>query len=175
MGESAAPEKIGPLHARFHLDDYVLYNLIRLSSTYNAEMERALKRYGLSTTEWRILSLLKDRIPSTVGELARRSVTKLPTITRMLGRMEKAGLVLRDASSADRRVVEVTMTPQAEQTLQLVRSIGQNVFDKAFDGISAEQIDEMTLLLKQIRENLSRSPYEEMRETVPAKTSRGGG
>ncbi|MEM1092646.1 MAG: hypothetical protein AAGI67_19820, partial [Pseudomonadota bacterium] len=59
--------------------------------------------------------------------------------------------------------------------LQLVRSIGQNVFDKAFDGISAEQIDEMTLLLKQIRENLSRSPYEEMRETVPAKTSRGGG
>ncbi|MEM1090867.1 MAG: hypothetical protein AAGI67_10825, partial [Pseudomonadota bacterium] len=78
MGESAAPEKIGPLHARFHLDDYVLYNLIRLSSTYNAEMERALKRYGLSTTEWRILSLLKDRSPSTVGELARRSVTKLP-------------------------------------------------------------------------------------------------
>lgn len=171
MAETAAPEKIGPLHARFHLDDYVLYNLIRLSSTYNAEMERALKRHGLTTTEWRILSLLKDRSPSTVGELARRSVTKLPTITRMLARMEKAGLVLRDASSADRRVVEVTMTAQAEQTLNLVRSIGQKVFDKAFQDISAEQISEMTQLLKQIRENLSRSPYDERLDDAPASRS----
>ncbi len=161
MADPAENAKIGPLHPDFQLDDYVLYNLIRLSSTYTAEMEQALKRHQLSTTEWRILSLLKDRNPSTVGDLARRSVTKLPTVTRMLGRMEKAGLVVRHNSSADRRVVEVNMTAEAEATLALVRTIGQRVFEKAFEGIDEAQIAMMTELLKAVRENLSRSPYED--------------
>ncbi len=149
------------MHPDFQLDDYVLYNLIRLSSTYTVEMERALKRHGLTTTQWRILSLLKDRNPSTVGDMARRSVTKLPTLTRMLGRMEKAGLVLRDSSSKDRRVVEVRMTPAAESTLALVRAIGQRVFEKAFTGVSEEQIAAMTQTLKLIRDNLNSSPYDQ--------------
>ncbi|MFK7957382.1 MAG: MarR family winged helix-turn-helix transcriptional regulator [Lysobacterales bacterium] len=172
MAASEHNAKIGPLHPDFQLDDYVLYNLIRLSSTYTAEMEQALKRHQLSTTEWRILSLLKDRNPSTVGDLARRSVTKLPTVTRMLGRMEKSGLVVRDNSSADRRVVEVSMTAEAEATLALVRTIGQRVFEKAFDGVDEEQIAQMTALLKTVRENLSRSPYEDQQPALAGDARR---
>lgn len=153
-------QKIGPADRGFALDDYVLYNLNRASSIYSDEMSAALKSHGLNTVKWRILMLLADKSPSPVSELARRSVTKLPTLTRMLIRMEQEGLVVRTALQHDRRVVEVTMTPKAVKTLQAVKAIGQRVFERTFDGVSAREIEVVTKVLKRMRENLQRSPYD---------------
>ncbi len=160
-------QKIGPGDKGFVLEDYVLYNLIRASTTYTAEMDLALKSYGLDNTKWRVLSLLKDKSPSTVGELARRSVIKLPTLTRMLIRMENEGLITRNALDGDRRVVEVRMTESAKETLSLVQKIGNKVFLKAFDGIDAKEVDRMTSTLKRVRENLNLSPYETHTDAQP--------
>ncbi|MEM9529722.1 MAG: MarR family transcriptional regulator [Pseudomonadota bacterium] len=151
----SSPAKIGPQHPDFVLEDYVLYNLVRLSSTYAAEMDAGLKARDLNMTEWRVLSLLKDKNPSTVGELARRSVTKLPTVTRMLDRMEKQQLISRRASSEDGRVVEVRMTARADRTLIEVRAVAQAVFERAFAGISQAEIEQITATLKRVRENLT--------------------
>lgn len=152
--------KKGPANAGFSLDDYVLYNLVRGAAVYNDEMAAALKSSGLTTMEWRILMLLEDRSPSSVGDLARRSVTKMPTLTRVLIRMEKEGLVKRTAVADDRRYVNVTMTPKALKTLRQVQEIGQRVFERALEGVSAADVDAVTEILKRIRGNLERSPYE---------------
>ncbi|NOX95287.1 MAG: MarR family transcriptional regulator [Alphaproteobacteria bacterium] len=156
--------KTGPADAGFVLDSYILYNLVRATSTYTDEMSKVLKSFGLSTTKWRILMLLHDRSPSSVGELARRSVTKMPTLTRMLIRMEEDGLITRRALKGDRRIVNVTMTPKAVKTLRMVRSIGQKVFDRAIEGISADEIAGTTQTLQRMRANLERSPYESLEE-----------
>lgn len=152
--------KAGPADAGFDLENYVLYNLVRTSATYNDEMEKALKRYRLDTMKWRILMLLNDRSPSSVGELARRSVTKMPTLTRVLIRMEEEGLIVRQADAGDKRFVQVTMTPMAVKTLKAVQAIGQKVFERAIEGVGADEIAAMTDVLIRIRTNLGRSPYE---------------
>ena len=153
-------KKIGPADKGFVLDDYVLYNLNRASAIYTDEMSTALKSHGLNTVKWRILMLLSDKSPSTVGELARRSVTKMPTLTRMLMRMEEEGLVVRTVMEDDRRIVEVTMTPKAAKTLMEVRTLGQRVFERAFEGINARDTALVSNVLKRVRENLQRSPYD---------------
>ncbi len=160
MSRSGKVRKTGPDEPGFVLDDYILYNLVRTTATYTEEMAAALKAYGLDTMKWRILMLLHDRSPSTVGDLARRSVTKTPTLTRVLIRMENEGLVVRRALKDDRRVVQVTMTPKAAKVLNMVRSIGQKVFERAFENIPEENIALMTAMLKDIRTNLTRSPYD---------------
>jgi len=142
------------------LDDYVLYNLVRAAATYTEEMSNALKDYGLDTMKWRILMLLDDKSPSSVSALARRSVTKMPTLTRMLTRMEDEGLVRRRVLSEDRRIVEITMTVKAVNTLRTVKSIGQRVFERAIDGIDPRDMETVTKALKQLRLNLNRTPYE---------------
>jgi len=157
--------KIGPAHESFVLDDYILYNLNRASGVYNDEMSAALKSHGLNTMKWRILMLLADKSPSSVSELARRSVTKMPTLTRMLIRMEEEGLVVRTSPDDDRRFVDVTMTPKAAKTLKKVKSIGQRVFERAFADSSAEEMEIATRVLKRMRENLQRSPYELVEES----------
>lgn len=163
--------KIGPAAAGFVLEDYVLYNLDRTAATYNEEMAKALKRYRLDTIKWRVLMLLHDKSPSSVGDLARRSVTKTPTLTRVLIRMESDGLIVRRALSADKRVVQVTMTPKAARTLKEVQAIGQRVFERAFEGVSGTEAAELTAILKRIRANLGRSPYEAAAERPAARAS----
>jgi MarR family transcriptional regulator, organic hydroperoxide resistance regulator len=150
---------VGPADDAFILDGYVLYNLVRSTSTYTEEMSRTLKSFGLDTTQWRILMLLHERSPSSVGELARRSVIKMPTLTRMLTRMEEDGLIVRRALKGDRRIINITMTPKAAKALKLVRSIGQKVFERATEGISADKLADVTETLKHMRANLERSPY----------------
>lgn len=160
MAASSNAKTIGPADKGFVLDDYVLYNLVRTAATYNEEMSKALKAYGLDTMKWRILMLLEDKSPSSVSEIARRAVTKMPTLTRMLTRMENEGLIRRRAPKGDRRFVYVTMTPKAVKTLQRVQAIGQSVFERALEGVDPAAITEATGVLKRVRANLSRSPYE---------------
>ena len=157
---SKQPRAAGPLAKDFNLDDYALYNLVRTSATYNEVMAAALKRYQLDTAKWRILILLDHKAPQSVGELSRRSVTRMPTLTRILDRMENDGLIKRQHMSEDKRVVEIVMTADASETLNIVRSIGQKVFEAAFDGISEKEIDQLVSTLKKVRNNLDRSPYE---------------
>jgi DNA-binding MarR family transcriptional regulator len=161
MGKEKNASNVGPAEAGFVLEDYVLYNLVRTAATYNEEMAKALKSYRLDTMKWRVMMLLNDQSPSSVGVLARRSVTKMPTLTRVLIRMEEEGLVVRQALEGDRRVVEVTMTPKAVTTLRAVQAIGQRVFERAFEGVSDADARLMTRSLRRIRANLSRSPYDD--------------
>lgn len=159
-GKRQMQSEIGPAEPGFVLEDYVLYNLVRTAATYNEEMAKALKRYRLDIIKWRVLMLLHDKSPSSVGDLARRSVTKTPTLTRVLIRMENEGLIVRRALSADKRVVQVTMTPKAARTLKEVQAIGQRVFEHAFEGVSGSEMAALTAVLKRVRANLGRSRYE---------------
>ncbi len=145
----------GPDHPDFILDDYPLYNLNRTSATYIDAMSKALKSVDMDQPSWRVLMLLGDKNPSTVGELSRRSVTKISTITRILMRMEKEGLVVRKPYPEDNRVIEVFILEKGQKVLGDLRGLANEVYKSAFDGISNEDIISFTETLMKVRQNLS--------------------
>lgn len=149
-----APDEPG-----FVLDDYPLYALNRVSATYVEEMSKALKTIGMDQPRWRVLTLLEDRNPSTVTELSRRSVTKLSTITRIVMRMEAEGLVTRQSSPTDSRVTQVFITEQGRKSAVALRSLAGNVYRRAMEGLSDEEIALFAKVLRTIEDNLSRHPY----------------
>lgn len=55
---------------------------------------------------------------ATVGELAERLQAKQHGVVALITRCEEAGLVARRASEADRRRVEVCLTPAGERCLE---------------------------------------------------------
>ncbi|MBT5186447.1 MAG: MarR family transcriptional regulator [Kordiimonadaceae bacterium] len=145
----------GPDHPDFILDDYPLYNLNRTSATYIDQMTVKLKSFNMDQPSWRVLMLLGDKNPSTVGDLSRRSVTKISTITRILMRMEKDALVKRIPFPNDNRVVEVFITDKGKQILGNLKQLASDVYKKAFDGIAEDDIVTFTNILMSVRKNLN--------------------
>lgn len=145
----------GPDHPDFILDDYPLYNLNRTSATYIEQMSLRLKQFNMDQPSWRVLMLLGDKNPSSVGELSRRSVTKISTITRIIMRMEKEILVKRKPYPADNRVIEVFITNKGQEVLFDLRGLAADLYKSAFDGISDYDIVSFTDTLMKVRKNLS--------------------
>jgi DNA-binding MarR family transcriptional regulator len=168
---AAARGLAGPDSPGFVLEDYVLYNLVRTAATYDAMLDRALKQRRLDLLTWRVLMLLDDKSPSSVSLLARRSVTKLSTLTRALDRMEAMGLIVRKCHRNDGRVVAVTMTRKAARTLRRVKAIGHAVFERALQDVTADEAEVLTRLLRRVRGNLERSAHGEEAGSMETRSS----
>src|ERR1700704_5573735 len=82
-----------PEFADFRLADSPLYLIVRTAGRYALELENALKESGLDLPSWRALMIVNEASPSSVSEIAERSVTRLSTMTRVVQRLEKKNMV----------------------------------------------------------------------------------
>ncbi len=99
------------------VDGYLAALLARASHLISAEFHAVVKRQGLSVSEWRTLATLSDGNEVSIGELARITLNKQPTLTRLLDRMERRGELRRVPHRRDGRVTLIRITPQGRRTV----------------------------------------------------------
>ncbi|TNF60349.1 MAG: MarR family transcriptional regulator [Burkholderiales bacterium] len=97
------------------VEDYLAYLLARASHRVSAEFHAEIAACGLSVLEWRVLASLSGGRQRSVGELSDIVLAQQPTLTKLLGRMERQGLVERRTAEHDRRRTSVSLTPQGER------------------------------------------------------------
>jgi DNA-binding MarR family transcriptional regulator len=78
---------------------------------------------GLSTTEAHVLSYLRSYSPAPVSELHRVFGLKRSTLTGILDRLHGRGLVERESSTRDRRVILVDLTEPGRARADRVRRV----------------------------------------------------
>lgn len=80
------------------------------------ELDRALHPHGLGASDFEVLDVLAattatdDARPPRIQELATRVHLSQSTLSRLVGRLEREGLVSRTTCTDDRRSVRVTLT-----------------------------------------------------------------
>ena len=83
--------------------------------------EQAARRHGLTQQRYLLLLMIKGAPDgsqrSTVTSLAERLQLAQSTVTELVARAVQAGLVARDPSSDDGRVVFFSLTPEGERRL----------------------------------------------------------
>ena len=83
--------------------------------------EQAARRHGLTQQRYLLLLMIKGAPDgsqrSTVTALAERLQLAQSTVTELVARAEEAGLVARDPSTHDGRVVFFSLTPEGERRL----------------------------------------------------------
>jgi DNA-binding MarR family transcriptional regulator len=75
----------------------------------------------LSPTQAAALATIARHGPLTPSELAQRERIQRPTATKVLARLQEAGLVTRTADPLDRRSTRVSVTPAGEALLAAIR------------------------------------------------------
>lgn len=102
-----------PTPRRF-VDDYLLSLLAHASHAVSAEFHARLRNRGVTVPVWRVLATLSGSPGETVTGLAAHCLLQQPTMTKVLDRMERDGLVRRRPDVQDRRIVRLTLTPRGE-------------------------------------------------------------
>ncbi|MDA0165990.1 MarR family transcriptional regulator [Solirubrobacter ginsenosidimutans] len=94
----------------------------------------------LSPTQGAALNTVACHGPLTPSELAAREKIQRPTATRVLARLEEAGLIQRTADPADRRSSLVSTTPAGTDLLASVRDRKDAYLAQRLDRLSPEDL-----------------------------------
>ena len=106
---------------------------------------------GLTRTEAGVLRSLEDG-PRRVTELAELEGLAQPTTTLVVKRLEEHGLVRRERSSEDQRVVLVSLTGAGGTALDEFRSLAFAALRVHLDAMSDDQIEALTAATRALGE-----------------------
>jgi DNA-binding MarR family transcriptional regulator len=148
----------GSLGADFRLDDYIFYLMAHVDHRYSAGMARTLARNHISRPMWRCLAALNECDGISIKELGQMSLIKQSTLSRLLERMERNGLIRRRPRRGDERVTEIHVTAAGRDLLVRVFTIASQVYDRAVSGISAQELQQVRRVLKRMLDNLDGNP-----------------
>lgn len=116
-------------------------------------IDRACRDEGLTDTrDWLVLTALNDDVRRTQLELARLLGIDKTTLTAVLDRLERAGLVVRRADPADRRARIPESTSAGRRTWAAVARTRDDVERALLQGRSEEQVAEIRDLLARFAE-----------------------
>ncbi len=125
-----------------------------LAVTRTAESHlREFLRVGHKTTLPRfdvMAALYRKRDGVTMSELSRMLLVSNGNATAVVDRLEADGLVRRTQSDTDRRTVFVAMTPEGLEQFEGLAGEHEAEVDKLFAGLSGEELDLLTGLLKRV-------------------------
>jgi DNA-binding MarR family transcriptional regulator len=147
-----------PGNEAFQIADSPFYLMARTTGRYGIDMENALRRIDMDMPSWRALMIVREKNPSSVSEIAERAVLRLSTMTRVVQRLEKRGLVEVAARERDARVTEVFITPAGESVVEQIRAIASRIYNIAFHDLTADEIGMLNQLLSRVFHNLAIQP-----------------
>ncbi|MES2523976.1 MAG: MarR family transcriptional regulator [Gemmatimonadota bacterium] len=87
-------------------------NVGRTEAVLQEGVERVLKPFGISATQYNVLRILRGSGAEGLcrNEIRDRLLTRMPDVSRLLDRMEEGGLVTRQRDTTDRRLVATHLT-----------------------------------------------------------------
>jgi DNA-binding MarR family transcriptional regulator len=90
-----------------------------------------------------------------MNELASRILASKSGLTRVIDRMEEAGLVERQRPADDRRVIEIVMTPAGRRALANARGVHRRGIDEHFaQHLSKRDFDSLSRALEKVRDHV---------------------
>lgn len=111
----------------FVMDDFqVLHQLIHL---FKAKEEWQLESTSLSGKELYVLEHIRDENPWRFNDFAENYRIKPSTLTGIIERLEKKGLVKRERDTSDRKAVYLHATFQGKEVIQKHIEEDQSFFD----------------------------------------------
>jgi len=133
--------------------DHLLVQVCRL---HYARSHCLLESIGVYRGQPPLLFILEEQEGVTHSELASHLHVTPATITKMLQRMEKAGLVERRPDTEDQRISRVYLTDAGRAILNDVKQAIATIAAETFAGFTEEEQQLLHHFLGRVRENLLR-------------------
>ena len=133
----------------------VFSNLSRAYDCLWSEMAKFFQSFDITPQQYNVLKVLASCDEGTgvacqaIGE---HLLNRVPDITRLLDRLEQAGLIRRERCATDRRVVRTHLTDVGRAKVNEVHEPLHNALKQRFAHMTCDEVRELSRLLMKLRE-----------------------
>ena len=139
----------------FHREEFPFYWIVNVYARYTQIMEITLKKAQLDVSGFRVLMVTHQYGKASISQIAEYAMAKMPTVTKIVGRLRDDGLVTTSSSERDARVTVVMLTDAGKQKVAEAMPLVGKIFDKGFKGMSVSQVEKMNQSLAKVLDNLN--------------------
>ena len=127
--------------------------LLRTASVVTRAVARVVEPSGISLAQYNALRIIRGAGAGGIPTLAVRDrmIEEGTTVTRLLDKLEKAGLIRRERSLPDRRQVFCHVTPAGKQLLGRLDRAVDALDEEAVGFLPAARVESLITLLDAIR------------------------
>lgn len=141
---------------RLDLDNYLPYLVNRVGSAVAAIFtEDTLARENLSIDMWRVLAALSNAGELRQVDLSTRTSIDASTMSRIVTRLARMGLVTRSRSKTSSREVVVALSPKGSALVARLIPVALELEHEAIDGLPAKDVQVLKRTLRQMFANLA--------------------
>jgi len=145
--------------------------LPRVGDALAACQDLVFSKYGITTEQWRVLVCIKSRGPLRPIDLASMLERGPNTLSQLVDRMAKAGLVRRTRDRKDRRTVFVSMTDKGKEAVEPAVPAGWEFIHKLLSPLSYDDQRALASMLDTIKCELAGYLNPEMDKAEIVKNS----
>src|ERR1041385_1790082 len=141
-----------PFHS---IEQEALLSVVLTSARLMDKFELFLRPYNITSTQYNVLRILRGSEPEGLcrNDLRDRMLTRMPDVTRLLDRMQEAGLVTRERGDSDKRMVTTRVTKKGLKLLATLAPIVRDRHREYFRGVTPDQLKVLIGLLEGVRDS----------------------
>lgn len=130
-------------------------SLARCDATFSRRVSAWIQEQDLTLPQFGILEALHHLGPLTLGDLAEKLLVTGGNVTYVMDRLEEQGLVERDRSGSDRRVVTARLTEGGVELIGEVFPRHAAFVNELTAHLSHTERSELRVLLKKLGKGIS--------------------
>jgi DNA-binding MarR family transcriptional regulator len=130
---------------------FLIHDVSRLR---RSAFDRVLKPLEVTRSQWWVLAYLSREDGMTQSQLADELDLGKVAVGGLIDRLEKSGLVRREADGSDRRVNRIFLEAKSKQLVARMRKVSHRMNEQILSGLPNERLENTAATLDAMKRNL---------------------
>ena len=131
--------------------DSIVETIIYLYTESRRLTKGLASQFGLTGPQLTVVKLLESFENLSLSSLSERIRAQNSTVTGIIDRMEREGLVRRDRSTTDRRVVHISLSEKGQKLAKQIQVEPMEIFRGALQSLSHADLRDLLRIMNKLQ------------------------
>jgi MarR family transcriptional regulator, organic hydroperoxide resistance regulator len=142
------------IRSMYRLTEAFPYLVTRVGMRMGELFSRRLERYGVTLPMYRVMAALWQRGGQRLGDLSEMTSVEISTLSRLVGVMQRRGLLSRTRPDSNARTVQINLTRSGRALVEQLIPLAQRHEEVGLRGFAADEVDVLKKNLVTVYRNL---------------------
>jgi homoprotocatechuate degradation regulator HpaR len=124
--------------------------MLRAREAIMLSFRPVLAKHGFTEQQWRVLRVLGEKGPADAGQVAFEACILAPSLSRIIGKLEKDKYISRFIDAKDGRRINLSLTSLGKETLQKIIPETSVIYNSLQKSYGEEKLITLLELLSEI-------------------------